>query len=174
MYQTKDEKYLRKFREDHDVDDWLETTRSYISRLKKESEKVDMIMNFLDHAPYTEVRFRIDRSKATSSEVLDIFKVYGEKDTWTQMQQPFSQDNRVDESLDDYSQSLIQMILKMEKLNPSLLWEADVMLEETFAEGVLGVSLRRELKRLNKERPNMEFYQIRNEVDECIKDACTI
>ena len=86
----------------------------------------------------------------------------------------FSQDNRVDESLDDYSQSLIQMILKMEKLNPSLLWEADVMLEETFAEGVLGVSLRRELKRLNKERPNMEFYQIRNEVDECIKDACTI
>jgi len=53
----------------------------------------------------------------------------------------FSQDNRVDESLDDYSQSLIQMILKMEKLNPSLLWEADVMLEEIFAEGVLGVSL---------------------------------
>jgi len=74
IYQTEPEKSLRKFREGVDIDNWLETIRSYISLLKKESEKVDMIMNFLDHAPYTEVRFRIDRSKATSSEVLDILK----------------------------------------------------------------------------------------------------
>ena len=62
------------------------------------------------------------------------------------------------------------MILKMEKLSPSLLREADVMLKEIFPEGVLDVLLRRELKRLNKERPNMEFYQIRNEADGWIKD----
>ena len=62
----------------------------------------------------------------------------------------------------------------MEKLNPSLLREADVTLKEKFAEGVLDVSLRRELKCLNKERPNMEFYQLRNEADEWIKDACRI
>jgi len=131
-------------------------------------------MNFVDHEPDTEVRFRIDRSKATSSaEVLDILKkVYGEKDTWTQMQlNLYSRQQRVGESLDDYSQSLIQMILKMEKLNPSLIREADVMPKEQSAEGVLDVSLRRELKCLNKERPNMEF---RNEADDWIKDACTI
>jgi enoyl-[acyl-carrier-protein] reductase (NADH) len=72
IYQTKPEKSLRKFRESDDVDDWLETMRSYISQLKKESEKVDIIMNFLDYTPYTEVGFRIDRSKATASEVKEV------------------------------------------------------------------------------------------------------
>ena len=35
MYQTKPDKALRKFKEGDDVDDWIETTLSYISRLKK-------------------------------------------------------------------------------------------------------------------------------------------
>ena len=63
MYQTKPDKALWKFKEGDDVDDWIETTLSYISRLKKESEKVDMILNFLDRTPYSEVRFRIDREQ---------------------------------------------------------------------------------------------------------------
>ena len=60
-----------------------EEAKSYSTTVicQTKSKKVDMIMNFVDHAPYTEI--------------LDILKkVYGEKDTWTQMQQNFSQDNR--------------------------------------------------------------------------------
>ena len=172
MYQTKPDKALRKFKEGDDVDDWIETTLSYISRLKKESEKVDMILNFLDRTPYSEVRFRIDRTKATSSEVLGILKkIYGEKDSWTRMQQNFySRQQKVGESVDEYAHALIELILKMEKLNPSLLKKADVLLKERFAEGILDVSLRREMKRLNKERPDIEFYQIRDEANDWTKD----
>ena len=86
-----------------------------------------MILNFLDRTPYSEVRFRIDRTKATSSEVLGILKkIYGEKDSWTRMQQNFySRQQKVGESVDEYAHSLIELILKMEKLNPSLLKKAD-------------------------------------------------
>ena len=171
MYQTKPDKALRKLECD-DVDDWIETTLSYISRLKKEPEKVDMILNFLDRTPYSEVRFRIDRTKATSSEVLGILKkIYGEKDSWTRMQQNFySRQQKVGESVDEYAHALIELILKMDKLNPSLLKKADVLLKERFAEGILDVSLRREMKRLNKERPDIEFYQIRDEANDWTKD----
>ena len=80
------------------------------------------------------------------------------------MQQNFySRQQKVSESVDEYAHALIELILKMEKLNPSLLKKADVLLKERFAEGIFDVSLRREMKRLNKERPDIEFYQIRGE-----------
>lgn len=171
IYQTKPEKSLRKFREGDDVDDWIETTQSYISRLKKESERVDMILNFLDKSPYTEVRFRINRSKATSAELFQILKkVYGEKDTWTHMQQQFfSRQQKVGESVDEYAHVLIEMILKMEKINPSLLHNVDKLLRERFAEGIHEVSLRREMKRLNKERGDLEFHELRDEANDWMK-----
>ena len=66
VYQTKQEKPLKKFKEDDDIDEWMEIADIYVNRLKTESEKMDMILSFLDKIPYT-VRFRITRSKASAN-----------------------------------------------------------------------------------------------------------
>ena len=74
VYQTKQEKSLKKFKKDDDIDEWMEIADIYVNRLKTESEKVDMILSFLDKKPYTEVRFRITRSKATAKEVFNVLR----------------------------------------------------------------------------------------------------
>jgi hypothetical protein len=172
VYQTKPDKTLKKFKPDDDIDDWIECTESYISRFKTDAEKVDMILHFLDSKPYAEVRFRIDRSRTSSKQIFEILKeVYGLKETWSQLQQQFySRQQEVGESLEDFSYALMEIMRKMEKMNPSVFQNADELLRERFAEGVHKISLRREMRRLNKERSKLKFCQLRDEAIAWNKD----
>ena len=168
VYQIKQEKSLKKFKEDDDIDEWMDIADIYVNRLKTESEKVDMILSFLDKKPYTEVRFRITRSKATAKEVFNVLRdIYGSKDSWTQLQQQFyNRQQGPAESLIEFSFELMALIMKVEKKHPTLVLYPDKLLKERFAEGVRDVSLKREMRRLNKERPDMKFFEIRDEANE--------
>ena len=154
----------------------MEIADIYVNRLKTESEKVDMILSFLDKKPYTEVRFRITRSKATAKEVFNVLRdIYGSKDSWTQLQQQFSplfynRQQGSAESVNEFSFELMALIMKMEKKHPTLVLYPDKLLKERFAEGVRDVSLKREMRRLNKERPDMKFFEICDEANEWCKD----
>ena len=49
--------------------------------------------------------------------------------------------------------------------------ETDTVLKQRFAEGIHDVSLRRELKRLNKETPTLKFFQLRDEALSWMKES---
>lgn len=173
VYHTKPEKTLKKFREGDDVTDWIETAKRHINRLKDESEKVDMVLNFLDKKPLLEVKFRICREKATAEEVFKVLQeVFGLKDTSHSLEKKFySRNQEPNESIQDYSLALMEILMDMEKLGSTVRSNSDSRLKERFADGVHDVALRRELNRLNKERKSLKFFELREEaIDWCRKD----
>ena len=166
VYHSKPEKNLKKFKEGDDINDWVDIAQRYINKLKNESEKVDLILNFLDKKPLIELKFLIhNRDKTTSSEVFKILKdVYGLKDTWERLEKKFySRDQEDGETLQDYSHALMEILLDMEKMNTTSSVNTDRKLKDRFADGVNDVSLSRELDRLNRERPRLKFFELRDE-----------
>ena len=175
-YHPKPEKTLKKFKETDDVTDWIDVAQRHISRMKDEDEKVDMLMNFMDRNPRLEVKFRINRSKCTADDIFTVLKdTYGLKDTQLQLEKAFfSRDQEPGEDLTEYSLALMEILMNLEKRNPDIKETAEKKLKGRFAEGVRDVSLRRELTRLNKERPKLKFFELRDEAAEWLKKDRTI
>jgi RNA-binding protein YhbY len=172
VYHTKTEKLIKKYHDGDDIADWIESITNYIAKFSTEAEKVDCILNNLDHRPYTEVRFRIDRSKVSSVEVLKILSdIYGNKNTFSQLQKKlFSREQQPGESIDDYSYALIDLVIHMEKLDPKLRDNSDQILKDIFSEGVTDVRLKHEMKRLNRERTEKRFFEMRDEAKRWLQD----
>ena len=173
VYQSKPEKTLKKFKEDDDVSDWIDTAKRHVNKFKKEEDKVDMLLNFLDRKPRLEVKFRIRRDKATADEVFTVLEeIYGLKDSLLQLEKEFySRNQELGEDLADYSLALMEILMNMEKKKPDSKDSTENKLKCRFADGVKDVALRRELNRLNKERPRLRFYELRDEALEwCKKD----
>ena len=78
IHHTKPEKLMQTFKPTDNVEDWIYIASSHIYRLSYEKDRVDLILNFLSEVPYTEIRFRIDRAKAHSKEVLDLLRCKGQ------------------------------------------------------------------------------------------------
>lgn len=175
VYQSKPDKSVKKFHEDEDIDDWIEKVQSQLPKMENETEKVNYILNHLDKKPYTELRFRIDRTKATSKEVTTLLKeIYGCKKSFMQLQQCFfSRHQQSEESIDDFCISLMEMVIQMEKMKPAAMKKSDQLLKEVLAEGVRDISLRRELRRLNREQPTLQFYEVRDQAKSWTTDADT-
>jgi hypothetical protein len=64
------------------------------------------------------------------------------------------------ETLHQYSHTLMALV---RKFHPKFDHTRDRLLKEQFSEGVQGRHLQRELKRLNRMHPQMNFYDFRNE-----------
>ena len=48
LYHSRSEKFLKKFQEGDDIDDWAECILNYIDRFKCERDKVECILSHLD------------------------------------------------------------------------------------------------------------------------------
>jgi len=133
---------------------------------------VDCILNNLDNRPYTEVRFRIDRSKVSSVEVFKILSdIYGNKNTFSQLQKKlFSREQQPGESIEEYSYALIDLLIEMEKLDPKLRDNSDQILKDIFSEGVTDIHLKHEMKRLNREKTEQRFFEMRDEAKRWLQD----
>ena len=165
VYQPKPEKTLKKFKETDDVQEWIETAQRSINKFKNETDKVDLLLNFLDRKPRIEVKFRIQRDKVSAEEIFTILKeVYGLKDSILQLEKDFySRNQEVGEDLADYSLALMEILMNIEKKDSKYAQSGEERLKNRFADGVGDVALKRELNRLNKERPKLKFHQLRDE-----------
>ena len=170
------EKKIPTFREGDDIDEWIAATKIYVdNRFTSEPERVNFIIEHLTKGPKTEVRFRIDETKATTTELFELLKnIYGIKESLLELQQAFySRDQRDDESLDAYSQDLMSQLLVLRKQEPSIFKDTDSILKQRFAEGVKHKPLKRELRRLNTERKQLKFYEVRDWAKTWMKDIDT-
>ena len=65
------------------------------SHIRNEKDKASFLLDHLEVAAKTEVKFQMDIRKATANDILDVLqKVYGSHDTWIQFQQTFKADIR--------------------------------------------------------------------------------
>ena len=61
----------------------------------------------------------------------------------------------------DYTYVLMDILLELRDKVPSGVKDMDNLLKQRVAEGVTDVTLKRELHRLNEERPSMKFHELR-------------
>ena len=172
VYQTRPEKTLKKFKENDDIDCWIDIATGFTRRMTTETDKIDLILNFLDKRPLTEIRFRIDRSNATADQVFGILRsIYSPKESLSTLRQKFySRRQETGESLNEYSYALMEILMIIEQ-KQNVKHNMDGELKDRFADGVHDVVLCRELKRLNKERPDLKFFELRDEANEWVSCA---
>ena len=157
-----------------DVDEWIQTVKLYIdSKTANEREKVNFVIDHLDEDAKTELRLEIDLTRSTSSEVFQILKnVYSIKDTVFELQQQlYARDQHDNESLSEYSHVLMKKLFSMQKKAPDMYKDTDDILKQRFAEGVSDLSLKRELKRVNRESKSLKFFQVRDIAISWIRDC---
>ena len=108
------------------------------------------------------MKFRIERDRATAAEIFRKI-VYGLKDTGNDLGKMFySHNQETREYIQDYSISLMEILMNMDKLRSSDR-RSESKIKDIFADGVHDVALRRQLNRLNMERPTLKFFELRDE-----------
>lgn len=147
-----------------DFSDWIENIEKHVNlRYKKEEEKVMFLMEHLDTVSKLEVKFRCKIDKATLSEIVKILKdIHQPSESLVVLQQNFySRNQHHGESLETYATELMKQLTRITDEDPKLYKDKDKIIKEKFAEGIENIALRRELKRLNDERPSLQFWELR-------------
>ena len=162
---TSSEKKLPRFNENDNIEEWcdLATNHPSLKKLKLEKEKVDFILDHLTDNPKRELRFQIDRTKASSQEVFKVLQeIYGSKKTFLQLQQEFFTSQQGDNTIETFAHLLMEQFLQLQKKDIAVYKDTDAILKERFAEGLREVSLKREMRRLNREQPSLKFHELRD------------
>ena len=161
-------KKLPKYAGKGDITEWLEDCETTLARFTNEKDKASFLLDHLEGAAKTEVKFQVDIRKATADEMITVLReVYGSHDTWIQLQQQFySRDQKPGEDFMQYTYSLMDILLELRDKLPEGVMDMDSLLKQRVAEGVVDVTLKRELHRLNEERDNMKFHKFREHAKE--------
>ena len=151
--------------DDKDVREWAETILSYVNnRFNTEQERAEFIFEHLEGAAKAEVKFRVTPSKAAAQEIIDVItEVFKDKDSVTQLQQKFfSRNQERGESIKDYAYKLMDLFGAIYTKHPNLYSDRDTLLKQKFADGIEDYNLRQEMRRLNAERPELRFWELRD------------
>ncbi len=169
VYITKDTARIPKLRgapkkeEDIEVDEWIDDVRRHLAASRFcTQEKVEFILQHLGGAAKCEVKFRTDSQKATPESILGMIQtVFGDPESVSTLQEAFWRRNqKPNESILDYSLELLKLhrsILKKDKH-----FGGNSMLKGKFTEGVREDFLRRELRSINAQYPDLEFWELRD------------
>lgn len=171
VYVTKEGKKIPKLKgtpksdEDIDVEEWLDDVKRHIdSRSYTAKEKFDFIMEHLEGPAKWEIRFRFSDKTPDAVTVLEtIGQVFGVPDSVTRLQELFFRRNQRDgEGILDYSLALMRLLDKVVKKDSSCIAQQDRFLKGKFTEGVKEESLRRHLRTVNSEKPELAFWELRD------------
>ena len=167
------EKKLPQYAGKGDITEWLEDCKNTLTRFTNEKDKASFLLDHLEGAAKTEVKFQVDIMKATADEMVKVLKeVYGSHDTWIQLQQQFySRDQKPEEDFMQYTYSLMDILLELRDKLPEGVKDMDNLLKQRVAEGVVDVTLKRELHRLNEERDKMKFHKFREHANEWLESG---
>lgn len=170
VYVTKESKKIPKLKgtptseEDVDVEEWLDDIQRYIKARKlPDKEAFSFIMEHLDGAAKWEVRFRFTEDPNPEEVLRAISQVFGVPDSMSRLQEQFFKRNQSEtEGILEYSLALMRLLDKIEKRDSSTTSQHDKFLKGKFTEGVREESLRRELRGINIEKPDLAFWELRD------------
>lgn len=152
-------------KDDMTVYDWTRDMQARLSSLKcSDQEKTSIILEHLSGNARNEI---IGRGGGTSlvdpMQILSILQsTFGDGDTLPQLQQRFFSFKQSGNDLISCSLELVDVYDRMVILEPSYKQRRDITLKERFAECVTDESLRRELRRLNIDQPDLSYFDLRD------------
>lgn len=150
----------------HSVDEFIEEVERAISlRSLREHDQVDFIMSLLKGSALEEVKLRIRGRMVNPIDVFSYLReAFREKRTTPQLLHAFYARRQLDgEDLRDYSHALSQLLNSALLNSPDVVADPQLAIRDQFIEGVRDPALRRELRRIIREKPQTSLFEIREE-----------
>ena len=150
--------------------DFVEDIRAGIKLRKLTGESaIDYVLAHLEGSARQEVQHRQDREKKDAESIMNILlEAFGDKLNASQlMRQIYNRVQNEDESVTQYAYALLALATRLQRKPEAP--ESKSVIKEQFKDGLSDPVLRREVKRLYKEKPELSFLEVRDwavEMDE--------
>ena len=149
---------------DPSVQEWVSDVRGQLAaRQVREEDGAAFIIDHLAGRARQEILGRGDSLKSPDDILRVLLKVFGDGETLPQIQQKFfSFRQGQGEDLLSFSLELMELFNSMARLDASFNATRDQTLKGRFAEAVNDEGLRRELRRMNIDSPELSFFDARD------------
>lgn len=140
-----------------------EVERVTRSREQSTEEQCDFILSLLRGPALEEVRLCMrGQSVRRINHLAHLRNAFGERRSVTQLLQSFYNCKQADgEDLRDYSHALSQILSSVVKQSTNAISDENTVLRDQFIEGLKNATLRRELRKMVRERPHSSLLEVR-------------
>lgn len=148
------------------VMDWIEEARSSVrARHLSPLDQAYFVFDHLEGEAKEEIRYRPRADREDPERIFTILQeLYGCSKSYVTLQEDFfSRRQEEGESLKEFSHALFCLMEKITAHAPNVVTNGAMLLRDQFAEHVLDPTLRRELKKLIREKPESTLLDIRRE-----------
>lgn len=148
------------------VEEFIEEVQRVLrSREQTTEEQCDYILSLLRGPALEEVRLCMSSQTVGPSDLYSYLRnAFGEKRSTTQLLQAFYNRKQTDgEDLRDYSHALSQILHSVVKLSTAAIPNEQTVLRDQFIEGLKDAALRRELRKIVRDKPESSLLDVRNE-----------
>lgn len=151
-----------------DVEEFIEEVERVLrTREQNLDEKFDFVISLLRGPALEEVRMCVGNE---AKQPRDVFKclreAFGEKRSATQLLQSFYNRKQAEgEKLSDYSHALSHLLNSAVKQSPGLVPNEKILLRDQFIEGLQDALLKRELRKLVREKTDLDIKGVRTEAE---------
>ena len=153
-------------RDGRSVEEFIEEVeRVTRTRGQSPADKVDFILSLLKGSALEEIRLCSDEDPKDPNELFALLReAYAEKRSVAQLLQAFyGRQQREGEDIQEYSHALSQILRLALKQKPDAVADAKMAVRDQFIEGVQDSSLRRELRKMVREKPQSTLLNVREE-----------
>lgn len=148
------------------VEEFIEEVERVLrTREQSREEHCDFILSLLRGPALEEVRLCMGGQSVETSDLYSYLRnAFGERRSATQLLQTFYNRRQADgEDLRDYSHALSQLLNSVVKQSSEAVPNERVVLRDQFIEGLRDATLRRELRKMARDKPESSILDIRNE-----------
>ena len=156
------------------IEDWLEEIDcSTRGRHMSEIDKALFMYDHLEGEARAEIKFRPRGEREDPKFITDVLtELYSCSTSYVSLQHQFFDRRQKDsESLQEFSLALLSIMDKITKSNSDAVPNSDQVLRDQFAEGVRDHMLRRELKRLVRQTPEVSLLDLRKEAIRWVEEG---
>lgn len=152
--------------EGRSVEEFIEEVERVLrSREQTTDEQCDHILSLLRGPALEEVRLCMRGQTVTPHDLYSYLRnAFGERRSTTQLMQSFYNRKQADgEDLRDYSHALSQILSSIVKQSSNVIPNEKNVLRDQFIEGLRDSALRRELRKMVRDKPDSSLLDVRNE-----------
>lgn len=145
------------------VSDFVEDIRAGIKIRKLTGESaIGYVLAHLEGSARQEVQHRQDGEKKDAESIMNVLlEAFGDKPNASQlMRQIYNRVQNEDESVAQYAYALLAFATRLQRKPGAP--ESKNIIKEQFGDGLSDPVLRREMKRLSKEKPELYFLEVRD------------
>ncbi len=153
-------------KDDRNVDEFIEEVeRVLLVRNQTPENQADFVLSLLKGAAVEEVRLRKEGQSLRTEDIFSYLReAFREKRSPAQLLQTFYTRKQLEgEDLRAYSHALSQILNSVFKQSPDAIANMNIASRDQFIEGVRDAALRRELRKLVRDKPQSTLIEVRDE-----------